>query len=301
MSVWSDMGLVNARMYAVNPCTFMNTAYGFFRDLRLKLWPADDPNVPLYLPDYDFSLHRRCGDKGGAGSAQWPELDDTKAPGYRNRNVLSFPDVPSEYLGFPVPESYWNSIPKWSEIFTYTEKMLIGEDVMHSPYYEYGERPSRNDPAWPIQRYKVIQAMRYTTIPINIRVKDYDRYTDTATWHEWHPTFFPYNHSINDPNFPWAVRYEYGGYLQIEAEVPEYWTQGNTVCKIGYEGGWNGPGWEVDPPISGCVWNSGNRFLSSEYTGKISPRAIVRLYGAADLATHPDFEQYFDTNEKEEQ
>ena len=284
------MGLVNARMYAVDPCTFMNTAYGFFHDLRLALWPVDDTTwQSLHLPDYDFALHRRCGDIGISGAA-WPDLD----------SALSFPNE-EDRLGWPVPENYWNSIPKWSEIFTCNEETLIGEEILHSPYYEYGARPGLNDPAWPIQRYKVMQKMRYITIPLNIRVKDYELWSDTATWHEWVIPNRIYNHSINSTNFNWGARGYYNGYLQIEAEVPEYWTRGNAVCKIGYEGGWHGGGYEAQPPISGCVWNSGNRFLSSEYTGSISPMATVRLFGAIDLSTHPDFAEYFDTNEEEEQ
>lgn len=291
MSVWSDMGVIGAEMRGVDPCTFLNTAYGFFKELRQQIRPEWDS---FHLPDWDFARHRKAGDRGMRGGVYWPALE----------RDLSFPSGYYGQLGLPIPESYWNSVPRWSEILTCDEARLIGEDILQSPY-GYGARPAVMDPAWPVQRYKVIQKMRYITVPLNIRTKEWNWQYNRVEWVDYRDPSGSdiFAHSINRDDFDWTAPGRGGQYIQIEAQISEYWARENVVCKIGYEGGWRYSGLdrEQPPPINGSAWVGGDRFLSGEYTGSASWPGIVRLFGAVDLSTHPDFERYFDINDNEEE
>lgn len=277
MSVWSDMGIFDGRMNAVIPCVFLNTLYGFFQKIREKTLPEY-----VHIRDWDFSLLRKAGYWG----EEWRRIGD----------CLTFPTTGLN-LGRPVPESYWNSVPRWSTIMGLDEKTILGEDVIPWPYYAGGDikRPAIMDPSWPLQRHKLVQKMRYISVPLKVRTLYYMYSSHSFVWTDYNWTYG----SIDTDYFDWCGQDKAGEYRQVEAEIPEYWRQGNTVCKIGYEGGWYWPvqASEPPPPINGCAWHSGNRYLSAEYTEQYSFRGFVRLYGVADLSTHPDFTQYFDINE----
>ena len=284
------MGLFDGRMNGVNPCTFLNAAYGLSHDLRQKMWP-DRPI--LHTPEFDYTCHRK-GTDGRGSQSFWP----------RENWYYSFPydELGWSQLGRPVPEEYWNDLPRWSEIYTYDEQMLIEEEIIPTPYRQGG--PSIADPAWPLQRHKVIQHMRYLSVPLDIRTKEYNGQIGVNEWKDYKDEDHYYrDNCIDRDNFYWATTW---GCVQVEARISEYWRQGNTVCKIGYEGRWKDD-WDQQhhppAPLNGCAWSNGNYFLSSEFNlpGYNHGRCIVKLYGVVDLATHPDFEQYFDINEEEEQ
>ena len=152
-------------------------------------------------------------------------------------------------------------------------------------------------PAWPLQRSGIIQKMRYLTVPLDIRSKLYDLYSDSVYWTDHYGESRQYGYLSTD-DFRWNGSDDGGRYIRIEAQIPEYWAQGNTVCKIAFEGGWYDPdGSCPPPPVDGCGWHDGSRYSTGEYTGRFSARGVVRLFGAADLSTHPDFARYFDPNE----
>lgn len=296
MSIWGDMGLFNSRMNGVNPCTFLNAAYGFSHDLRKKLWPE---RTAIHTPDFDYTAHRK-GTDGSRLTTFWPHYNW----------YFSFPDDEYGPLGRPVPEEYWNSIPRWSEILTYDEQRLIGEEIIQNPYFLGPEKPDITDPAWPLQRYNVIQHLRYLSVPLDIRTKEYNEQLKINEWKDYKYEYHYYqDNSIRRDDFYWHGRNAtVWGYVQVEARISEYWRQGNTVCKIGYEGRWKDD-WDQQhfppAPLNGCAWSDGNYFLSDEFTENLGNRSggdsIVWLYGVVDLATHPDFAQYFDINEEEEQ
>ena len=274
------MGVRDGKMRGVNPCSFLNSAYGFFQELRRQIWPDDRG---AQLPEWDFFLRRKAGERERSCWGDWLLLG----------RYLSFPSA-NEKLGRPIPETFWNSLPLWGNIFAQTEETLLDEEIAPSPYGDYYPGTEIMDPAWPLQRYRLIQKMRYMTVPLKIRTREYDRFSHTVNWRDYAET---YPRSINKDSFYWNGRDNEGQYVQIEAQIPEYWAQGNTVCKIGLEGGWKYSDSRPPPPIDGCAWHNGTWYLSGEYTGLNSSPGIVRLFGAADLATHPDFARYFDVNE----
>jgi len=150
------------------------------------------------------------------------------------------------------------------------------------------------DPAWPLQRYELIRKMRYMTIPLNIRSKVRDPNTGAVSWIDHYYQSYQYGY-LNTDNFYWNGRLDTGRYILLEAEIPEYWTRGSAVCRIAFEGGWSEPdNGYPPPPVAGRGWHDGGRYLAGEYAGQFSARGIVRLFGAADLSTHPDFARYFD-------
>ena len=287
MSVWSDMGLTGGRMNGVNPCVFLNNAYSFFYDLRKNIWPDDSSR---WIPQWDFSLRRKAGEREPRNWIDWEFLG-----GY-----LSFNRYQGTYSPFfvPVRKVYWDTLFSRDDIFNETEESLLGETIVPCPYSATIMRTAIMDPAWPTQRYKIIQQMRYLTVPLEIRVKIYDIYSGGQIyWTDWYSESFWQRGYSDTDEFKWCGKDHGGRYLQLEAKFPEYWRKGDTVCKISYEGGWYYP--EVTlppPPINGRGWYDGRDYLTEEYTGQYSERGVVRLYGAVDLSTHPDYAEYFDVN-----
>ena len=283
MSVWSDMGVGDGRMNGVEPGAFLNAAYAFFGEVRKHVWPD---RTSAWLPDWGFSLRRKAGERERRNWNDWVLLG----------RYLSFP-AETEALGRPIPETFWNSLPGWNGIFAQTEETLLGGETVPCPYGSSPMRAEIMDPAWPLQRYGIIRKMRYMTVPLNIRTKVYDPYTGSVYWTDHYSESYQYGY-LNTGGFYWNGLDDGGRYICIEAQLPEYWAQGSTVCRIAFEGGWADPGSTYPPPpVDGCGWHDGDRYFSGEYTGQFSSRGVLRLFGAADLSTHPDFARYFDPNE----
>lgn len=280
MSVWSDMGLSGGRMNGVDPCTFLNAAYGFFAEVRKHIRPDTESEQ---LRDFDFSLRRKAGEHELNTRSDWELLGKS----------LSFP-VENKVLGRPIPEIYWNTVPDRSGIFTQTEETLLGGETVPCPYAAPLMRREIMDPAWPLQRYGLIQKMRYMTVPLNIRSKVRDSGTGAVFWVDHYSESWQYGY-LDTENFYWNGRLNTGRYILLEAEIPEYWRWGNTVCKIAFEGDraehYNGC---PPPPVVGRGWHDGGRYLAGDYAGEYPFSGVVRLFGAADLSTHPDFARYFD-------
>ena len=79
--------------------------------------------------------------------------------------------------------------------------------------------------------------------------------------------------------------YQWDDGKTLTASFPAYWQQA-TSRKIGVNG-------ESGKPVSGQFWQADT--WSFTYTGDGTDQQLS-VYGAVDLTTHPDFEQYFDVN-----
>ena len=265
MSVWSDMGLVEGRMNGVDPCVFLDTALAFFEEVRFRT-----------LENY-----RR---NEGSFGLRLMGLGETYTRYFSCFDAY----FPERRLGMPVPERFWEGTPVWSTVFGLGEAGVLEEDVLFPPDTRYFRV---TDPAWPLQRYRLIQRMRYLTVPAEVRIlKGYD-----GQWYaggggaldHWYLRGWWYE--AYDRPFYW----EPNGSKRIRVRIPEYWTRENTVCRIGFEVEKINSG-TPDPPISGCFWHRGNEYLSAEYAGPEETSCYMRGFGVADLSTHPDFAQYFD-------
>ena len=269
MSVWTDMGLADGRMKGVTPCVFLNTAFAFFEEVRSR-------TLENYRPSpRTFDLRRK---------GYFP--DDY----YPGGNFTCFDaNHADRRLGMPVPERFWNGPPVWSTIFSLGEADVLGEAVLPSPAV-----PGRSagDTAWPLQRYRLIQRMRYVTVPLEIMIfnghdhawlpdpgRALDHWYRRGWWYEAY-----------DRPFSWSEE----GTCRIRATIPAYWTCDDTVCRIGFEVEKMSPG-SPDPPIAGCFWHEGGDYLSAACADPNGISCYMRGFGVADLATHPDFAQYFDT------
>ena len=153
------------------------------------------------------------------------------------------------------------------------------------------------DPAWPVQRYKVIQQLRYITVPLDIRVEVQNWGTSEWYWVDWYSEAGNSQYGcINKTVYPY---FDWIFLRKIEAKFADYWTQGNTVCKIGVFGEKPYDGYSIQ--IDGCFWVNDKEYSCTRSSGVENPEQKLRIYGAVDLSTHPDFAQYFDITENEEE
>lgn len=231
MSVWGDMGIVNGKMFGVWPGVFLSAAYGFFAAVRAKAYPSGLYN----FPEQSFDFLRKAG-TGLYVPTRRIALD---------RNYI---------FGSPVGAANWNGLPDWPSSFALTEADLIGEALVPNPFNIWRDV---SEPAWALQRYKLIQALRYIVIPLKITV---------------------YGQSHED----YFVGIKWTDGEELTATMPDYWRQG--VSRIGIEG-------ESGKPV-GTSWITSSSW-SYTYHGE-DVYQTLRIYGAADLSTHPDFSQYFD-------
>lgn len=173
---------------------------------------------------------------------------------------LSFPYVETYSLpGHPVPASMWSTSPDFPALDDLDESGVLGDTVIPSPYASRFRDVMRPD--WPEQRYKLIRLTRYALVPLELKIGG----------EVWLSGFYPGSW------IDWAWT------RTIEAAIPAYWQQA-TSRKIGING-------QEGKPISGNSWQ-GDAWSFTYSSGELGQ--YLWLYGAADLATHPDFAQYFD-------
>ena len=164
----------------------------------------------------------------------------------------------------PVPAEYWNGTPDWPSTFAITEDQLLGEQAV-TPVYPYFLDTAK----WAEQRYRIIKFTRYAVIPLAIHRVLIQTERDE--------------------------RYLYGGIgwggtgrgatRSLSVTFLDYWKQA-TVRKIGLQG-------ESGKPVSGVYWTADDWDYEYPDYNRVSQQ--LNIYGAVDLATHPDFAQYFDT------
>lgn len=267
MSVWSDIGIDGTgAFFGVLPGDFLREAYAFCGLLKSKLWAWNKQ-----LPAYDFSFRPKIGDR----DAFWTyDLDGYLSP---------VPTYFQQVLGRPVPAAAFASDPDWPGIFDLTDADLLGEAVLPFPFSHYGY--SVMDPGWYKQRYKLYQLIRWVTVELEIKIRRYRNGEPEWETTEYIPgareiTRFNWGTPADPGTYPWTDR--------IEIAFPAYWQQAD--CKIGIEG--RSIAGERETPL-GSSWVDSQHY-EYEYTGYLSPTQTLRIYGVADLATHPDFAQYFD-------
>lgn len=274
-SVWYEMGMRSGLFKGTNPATFMNCAYRFFLDLRYQCRKSWDPSI--VLPDYETKFVFNARDKN------WRDFTNNFY-----RRYFTYREVP---MGTPIPEEVWNSDkPTWEKT-SFTEEEILGEKPIIHPLEDLskpggGKGQFSMTCDWESQRYRLIQKMRYCLVPIKIMVFEalYDK-----TWKNWYGnTGF-----LDRDGFGWE------GYSRVRASFFDYWTQGNTVFKIGIFAENKTPGLKV--PFNGGRWISQKEFTSAKAPDDDPWLGIstLRIYGAVDLSTHPDYEKFFDLEEPE--
>ena len=279
MSVWSDMGVIDGKMRGVNPCRFLNAAYRFFQDLKYEMRHSvktDHHASEWHDFSFDRLLRYEMHGRSDLPSHIWLNFSTKSNDGYA--------------FNTPITEEQWNSeAPDWNTVFSMSEKDLLGEEPISYPALSalFGGAYISDIP-WLEQRCKLIQKVRFVTVPLKIRVLNTPYSTSEGEWIDW-----GYNKGCIDwEDFQWFY------YRQIEADIPEYWCKEGTVCKIGVNSEYLTP-YYTSPPFDGDFWVSGPHFKSgkTDYKERYSK---IKLYGAVDLATHPDFKKYFDINTNED-
>lgn len=175
---------------------------------------------------------------------------------------LSFPDGNGfQQFARPVPVSVWETAPDWPTTLFLLEPDILGEQVVPCPY----SFPFRDvmSPDWPEQRRKLIDLARYAVVPLAITIRR-GAATSAAEYISY--------------SFQWFEN------SAIEASFPAYWQQA-TSRKVGVFG-------EKDMPIAGNFWQ--DTAYSFSYTQADIRSQTLWIYGAVDLATHPDFAEFYD-------
>ena len=267
-SVWYDMGIREGRFTGVLPSHFLNAAYRFFFELYMRSHQSLEPE---WLPQ---NFEKKNAFRFN-GLKKW-YFDSTE------RSLLlsgfSFQSVP---YGSPLTQEYWTSDrPEWSYDTLYpTEAALIGEEIVSPPVRQMDFKKCllrSGEFLWEKQRYKVIEKMRFCTIPLEIR----RRSRGDTDWTE-----FPRKHHINQ-NLSWENENQY------KITVPPYWCAGGTDHKIGiFAKTLSSPG--LKTALEGCYWLKTDSFVTPLVPRNEAGFSEVRIYGAVDLATHPDFKHYF--------
>ena len=267
-SVWYDMGIRDGRFTGVRPSSFLNAAYRFFFDLYMRSRQSLEPEwKPLNFEKKNAFRFN--------GLRKW-DLDGTE------RSLLlsgfSFQSVP---FGSPLTQEYWGSdTPDWSYDTLYpAESALIGEEIVSHPIQQMDFKKClrrSGEFLWERQRYKLIEKMRFCTIPLKVQ----RRSKGDSGWTE-----FPQKHHINQ-NLSWENENQY------KITVPSYWCAEGIGYKIGiFAKTLSAPG--LKTAVEGCYWLPASSFVTPRITGTEAGFSEVRIYGAVDLATHPDFKHYF--------
>lgn len=173
---------------------------------------------------------------------------------------LSFPadtSPPPYRAAFARPARIGWSGPEWPHNFALTEGNFLGGPVIPCPYSSTFRDVM--GPDWPRQRLQLIREMRYAVVPVDI--------TGGGAQQD----------RIDDTGFVWRDG------LTVTAAAPAYWARSATYM-IGITG-------ERGKFIPSDVWESSP--WSVTYNGPDTSQALY-IYGVADLATHPDFAEFFD-------
>ena len=264
-SIWHNMGIREGKFCGVEQTKFLNTLYRFHYDVLQKSMISLESYyiLPSYY-DISFDVRAKWNPGGPYGSNMESYVDA----------ICSIHQVP---FGTPITQEYWNSAePKWEEkTLLPTVKDLLGEEKVTYPAVSpgiYGGKKRVGDVAWEKQQYKLVQKMRYCIVPLILEgVGAESKRQGFASWVEW----------------TWDT-------VQVKIQMPEYWQKAD--CKIGiYAKVING----IHPTINGCFWVSGKTpYVKEPVADARITTSELRIYGAVDLATHPDFKKFFDGVDK---
>lgn len=264
-SIWHEMGIRDGKFCGVEQTKFLNTLYRFNYELQQELRKS--------LNEESWGL-RSYYDKSFNGRPKWNPGKYTYHESNFEEFVEEMTTIPRAPFGTPITQEYWNSAePKWEEkTLLPTLKDLLGEEKITYPARTtgtYGGIKRVGDIAWEKQQYRLVQAMRYRIVPLLFQ-----------------------GLSAEAAHYGYADFKHYGwGISNIKIEVPEKWRQAD--CKIGIFAKVVNDGREA--PIDGCFWVSGKTPYVKEITQKpFQTASELRIYGAVDLATHPDYQKFFE-------
>lgn len=271
------MGIRDGRFQGTVPAAFMNGAYRFFLDLKTKCRQSVVPGYRAPERDEQFSF------TGRNRNGLWCDRTSFWNPEEFFREKFTFDKVP---MGTPVTEKFWNAeTPVWTdEVLQPSEKTILGEEIIPSP----AESPMRimllDDPSWERQRYRLIQKMRYCIVPLKIIYRTKDHKYKWSKWYE----YLGNTGCIDSKYFDWNQ------YSQLRIQIPKYWATETARCKICITAKNNTPYYKV--PVEGNILIDGNACMTSPPPDKETwySNSQLRIYGLIDLATHPDWQKYFD-------
>lgn len=263
-SVWYDMGMRDGKFCGVNPCTFLNTAYRFFFELKTACRRSIAPGYSPSDSDKYFSF---------TGKAIYEEyLAWNRGVG---QDRLSYGNAP---YGTPFPREKWDAPrPSWEDD-TLSPKLadVLQEEPFSFPNQYAGQFFSSKTLDFSKQLYSLIQKMRFCIIPIECFYRD----PGSLKWHKWS------NYGYLNRTVSW------GGKRRLKFQIPEYWRKEQTQCKIGVCARNITPEFKV--PIDGSFWE-GTEYTTPESADDVYGESEMRVYGVIDLSTHPDFRKYIDS------
>ena len=277
-STWYRMGMREGVFRGTTPAVFMNELYKFFLNLRDQC--RRDVYSTYVTPESEKNFNFTGRDKFG----RWQGL------GYDfYRSKFTYQPVP---LGSPIPEELWTTEnPEWKKT-SFSEKELLNEEIVpHELTISYNGGPYKSmSMQWEKQRYRVVQKMRYCIIPLKILTRDTWWDPSGERWYEWYGN----TGCVDQGSFSWE------SYRQLKVSVPDFWTKEGTQYKIGVFAENNEP--YTQAPVSGCRWFTQKELTTSQAPAgsKWRGSSTLRIYGAVDLSTHPDYSKYFDIEPVEE-
>jgi hypothetical protein len=281
-SVWHEMGMREDQFKGVIPEKFLEKCFAFFSSLRNQCRKDLDPYYTP--PSWERYMNFYGKDKflgtrtysSDAYNDYWSYFT------YFSSSPRNGNKVP---VGSPVPEELWQSDqPRWEKT-DFSEKELLQEEI--SPHPLNNNRSGGGFAAslnWHRQRYRLIQKMRYCIVPLQISYQEYY----SRNWYNMSGGF------VDSSSFSWDHIYK------LRMQFPEYWCLAGTSLKIGV---YAEKVYGTRLPLSGSFMHRGSSFTTDPPpVGKSwQGSSLLRVYGMADLSTHPDFSHYFEINtEKEE-
>jgi hypothetical protein len=268
------MGIRDGKFRCVPQSSFLNAAYRFFFDLYVKSHRSVEP-------EWEPSNFEKKNAFRFNGIIKWAVRTDLERRVY---DEFSFKGAP---FGSPLPKAYWaGDKPEWSyNILNPKEEDLIGEEIAPPIYYKlFFEKflLRSGEFLWEKQRYKLIEKMRFCTIPLDVQY----RYRGETRW-------WPYRtkHYIN-ANLSWELEHRY------KITVPPYWCANGIDYKIGIFAKKRSSS-DTQVALDGCYWLKAPSFETNIIQNNVAGSSEVRIYGAVDLATHQDFAKYFDSSDYE--
>jgi hypothetical protein len=277
-SVWYEMGIRDGYMRGVNPGSFFSSVYSFFLSLynpaRATIWPELKPDE--IESKFRFNARKKF--------SPFPYYV------YQNTGIEKY-----AWVGVSqVKEEIWESAkPDISQISD-SESEILGEEIIELKQEQKTGFASAHL-QWAKQRYRLIQKMRYCTIPAKIELLQFSYYY-FPDWEDW-----TYNNGYIDYD-----RINFRDVDRFRITVPEYWNQSGVKWKICVNAAKEKSPDQVTilPNISGNYWITQSPYTSparpdkeNPWTGTFAP---LRVRCVVDLSTHPDFSKYFDPKENEE-
>lgn len=276
-SIWYEMGIREGLFTGTVPAAFMNAAYRFFLDLKTKCHQSINSK---YLPaekDDKFSF------TGRNKNATWHDRQTFWMPSEFFRKNFTFDKIP---MGTPVTEKFWNTeTPELTdEVLNPSETTILGEESIPSPAESKYTLMLLNDVSWESQRYRLIQKMRYCIVPLKIEYRTKNYKYEWSSWYE----YLGNTGCIDKISFDWSR------YSQLRIQIPEYWAAETARCKICITARNNTPYYKV--PVEGNILINGNTYTTPKPPEKETwySTSQLRIYGLIDLASHPDWQKYFD-------